>query len=338
MAERPAAVLALALAARGVAGGEDRLQSLLRDPRSVVLDGQRQAGRGALRGRTSRGRWRCARPRAWPRPRSSPDSPARASDPRPSAAPATRRPRHPRSARSRGRPAPKAGCGWPAVRRPGWRRARRAADPSAGSGLRLPGSPGETAPEKVAPAARSAPRRRDPWFRCQRVSGRRFQSSVPPERRSPRSSPPAGGWPRPPAAARAHSDVGSGQNTRLLQQIAVEAQRRYHVARIVRHLGKGLSLAAQRCKSLHDRLHPPALRPVPCRPAAPCSLLACCRCHVRLAHMPVPFLERPVNVRTVTSDSLSVASTGRRFLFPASRSSVPWSLFPVFRPGSHFCV
>ena len=52
---------------------------------------------------------------------------------------------------------------------------------------------------------------------------------------------------------------GSGEDAGLLQQIAVEPQRRDHVARIVGDLGEGLTVTAQRGEGLDDRLDPLAV-------------------------------------------------------------------------------
>ena len=69
------------------------------------------------------------------------------------------------------------------------------------------------------------------------------------------------------AAGRSHQpqlvpvmDKGSGEHARLLQQIAIEAQRRDHVARIVRYLGQSLSVTAQRGEGFDDCLDPLAVR------------------------------------------------------------------------------
>jgi hypothetical protein len=47
----------------------------------------------------------------------------------------------------------------------------------------------------------------------------------------------------------------SGEDARLLQQIAVEPQRCNHVARVVRRLGESLSVTAQGSEGLDDRLN-----------------------------------------------------------------------------------
>jgi hypothetical protein len=55
----------------------------------------------------------------------------------------------------------------------------------------------------------------------------------------------------------------SRKHARLLQQIAVEPQRRHHVPRIVGNFRDAFAPAAQRGESLHHLFYPPALDAIP---------------------------------------------------------------------------
>ena len=153
-----------------------------------------------------------------------------------------------------------------------------------------------------------------------------------------------------PAAGRSHQpefagivDEGSCQHPRLLQQIAIEPQRRDHVAGVMRHLGQAFAPAAQVGQCLHHRLDPPArarglasglARSRQARLGLPCSGKNCCRqpdlreinhlCCL-LLHGSLPF-SSGVRVRGQRSEIRGqdrIHSTPACSLFPSPYSLVP---------------
>ena len=119
--------------------------------------------------------------------------------------------------------------------------------------------------------------------------------------------------------------VASSQHAGLLQQIAIERQRRDHIARIVGHFGEGLAPAAQCGEGLDDLFHPPALDAIP---GARC--LGYCGSRLGSLHTLVPFEGRC----QVSGVRCQVSGVSSQFAVPGFLSlevclfPVPCSLFP----------